>query len=132
MFAVFDIVVTILPIVHPGATGLYPAKPEVRTMRAISIRQPYAEAIAAGRKRVEYRGARLSAGPLLILASKAADRGGEHLPRGVAVCVVELVRVSGEPPEVRWHLENPRRVRPIEARSYGWIVHVPNRRIRYA
>jgi len=100
-------------------------------MRAISIKQPWAEQIAQGKKRVEYRGARLSPGPLLILASKAADRGGKHLPRGVAVCVVELVRVSGEPPEVRWHLESPRRVRPIVARSFGWIVHVSNRRIRY-
>jgi hypothetical protein len=100
-------------------------------MRAISIRQPYAEAIAQGTKRVECRGSRLSPGPLLILASKAADRGGEFLPRGVAICVVELVRVSGEPPDVRWHFARPRRVHAFEARSFGWIVHVPTRRIRY-
>jgi hypothetical protein len=99
-------------------------------MRAISVKQPWPEAIASGAKRIEYRSARLAVGPLLILSSKAAGKGGKHLPRGVAVCVVELVKVTGRSGAFSWHLERPRRVRPIPCRSYGWVVHIPDRRIR--
>lgn len=87
-------------------------------MRAISIRGPAALAIAEGRKTTERRSRRLAAGPLLILSE------------GKAVCVVELTRVTGSSGEYAWHLARPRWVEPFATRSYGWIVHVDDRRIR--
>ena len=64
-------------------------------MRALSVRQPWASLIASGRKTVELRSwATKYRGPLLILAGSSVWRG-EHAwpigPRGVSVCVVELV-----------------------------------------
>jgi hypothetical protein len=65
-------------------------------MRVLSIRQPWASLIAAGRKTVELRSWSTNyRGPLLILAGSGLWRG-EHDwptdgPRGVAVCVVDLV-----------------------------------------
>ncbi len=89
-------------------------------MRAITVKEPAANAIAAGKKKTENRTRRIALGPLVIL-------GG-----GVALCIVDVVRVTGDPVSgrVRWHLANPRRVQPIPVRSFGWIVHVPERKLR--
>ena len=107
-------------------------------MKALSVKQPWAELIASGRKTIEVRswgtGHR---GPLLIVASLNADPDAvawadnwfntDSAARGVAVCVVdvlevELCRKKGYLPEaccevVRgdrlWVLTNARRVAPV-------------------
>lgn len=71
-------------------------------MKALSVRQPYAELIACGAKPLEVRSWRTSyRGPLLIVASSSAWREDikkfglttSDCPRGVAVCVVDLVDI---------------------------------------
>lgn len=60
-------------------------------MKALSVRQPWADKIARGEKTIEVRtwGTRYR-GPLLICASAKACG---DLPTGVSVCVVHLVDV---------------------------------------
>lgn len=87
-------------------------------MRAIAIREPAASQIADGKKTREHRSRRIALGPLLVVA------------HGRAVCLVDVVRVSEHGDGFRWHLANPRRVRPIDVRSFGWIVHVADERIQ--
>lgn len=65
-------------------------------MKALSVRQPWASLIASGRKTIELRSRPTRhRGPLLICAAQNAD--ARHVaawtdgPRGVAVCVVEVV-----------------------------------------
>jgi len=85
-------------------------------MKALVVRQPYAEQIMAGEKSIEYRTWRTShRGPLLIVASKRPIIDG--LPIGVAVGIVELVDITGEPGDYRWHLANPRRIDPFPVRG---------------
>ena len=65
-------------------------------MRALSVKQPWASLIARGAKRIELRTwATEYRGPLLICASQSASREGlqhyEDGPRGVALCIVDLV-----------------------------------------
>ena len=66
-------------------------------MKAISIRQPFASLIATGEKTIELRTWYTHyRGPLLICATKSATGLSPEerlLPRGVAVCIVELVDV---------------------------------------
>ena len=98
-------------------------------MRAISVRQPFAERIASGKKRIEYRTWRVAPGPILVVASVArhavADaREVEGLPMGVMVCVVDVVKVTGERGAYEWHLRDPRRVRPEPVRGWAAIYHV--------
>ena len=89
-------------------------------MRAIAIREPFASAIANGEKTIEWRSRRVATGPLLIATN------------GRAVCVVDVVRISGAPGKYGWHLATPRAVEPFPVRSYGWIVHVDDAAIRFA
>jgi ASCH domain len=94
-------------------------------MKALSIKQPYAAAILAGLKTVEYRSWQTDhRGPLLIHASQglAVDTGFESsldvkkLPRGCLVGIVDLVDVDrqetdcevGVLVEYHWHVANPR------------------------
>src|SRR5206468_750434 len=71
-----------------------------KTIRALSVRQPWASMIAEGKKTIEvrtwwthYRG------PLAIVAGLTRDRGGIELhgyddaPRGVLIAIAELVDV---------------------------------------
>lgn len=91
-------------------------KPQV----ALSIRQPYAEAIMRGIKKIEYRSGPTSRrGRILIYASKKRDSAEEErtwladhgmsdvncdvLPRGVLIGSVEIFRCDGG----EWHLRNP-------------------------
>ena len=65
-------------------------------MKGLSVRQPHAERIASGIKTLEIRSRPTKhRGPLLICASKAlpppGDRRFRDLPRGVAICTVEVV-----------------------------------------
>lgn len=98
------------------------------TMRALSVRQPWASLIASGRKTIELRSwSTKYRGPVLILSGTGVWRGTEHPigPRGVSLCVVDLVSVRAVtpddavaacivPPEgfdFAWELRDPR---PVE------------------
>lgn len=91
-------------------------------MRALSIRQPFAEQILAGDKPIEYRSRRTHIRErVYIYASKApgdaesyeeAGFAVEDLPHGVLVGTVELVDCTGEDGNFEWHLANPKRLKP--------------------
>lgn len=102
-------------------------------MLAISIKQPYAELIASGSKRAEYRSRPTNhRGALLVVASKSpANASGAHLPAGVAVCVVNVVGCRETADGYAWILENPRRVAPVAVKGSAAFYHVPDERIRY-
>jgi len=111
---------------------------DVRSMRALSIRQPSAEAVIRGLKTVEYRaGPTNIRGRILIYASRARypdeeeaelcedfgirDVSPDDLPRGVIVGSVELYDCQGD----EWMLRNPRRattcVAPIHRPNPVWF-----------
>jgi hypothetical protein len=98
------------------------ATPETAFMRALSIRQPHAEAIMRGTKTIEYRSAPTRIrGRIYIYASlgryskaieaemmdeyEIDDIACDELPRGVLVGTVELHDCDGE----EWHLREPKR-----------------------
>jgi ASCH domain len=112
-------------------------------MKAISIKQPWAELIASGRKTIELRSwSRDYRGELVIVSGLRFDPRGAHYdvdgPRGVAVCVVDLVDVRpatfgdseaacfgvdvdefvrADKQLFSWVLANPRRVAPTPVRG---------------
>ncbi|MFO0814542.1 MAG: ASCH domain-containing protein [Gemmatales bacterium] len=87
--------------------------------RALSVRQPHAEAILRGIKRIEYRsfptGIR---GRVYIYASLKLDDDlpsgydfpSEGLPRGYVVGSVEITDCTGKEGLYRWHLAKPERL----------------------
>jgi hypothetical protein len=88
-------------------------------MRALSVRQPWASMIASGEKTIEVRTWRTDyRGALLICASSA--KGVDHtLPRGVALCIVDLVDVrpmvpADEPAAHCWVQD-----------AYAWVMTSP-------
>lgn len=97
-------------------------------MKALSVRQPWAELIATGQKDIEYRTWKTAyRGPLVICASSswgadqpcpASERA--KYPRGVAVCLVDLVDIQ-ESEEVdglyEWLLEGPVRIDPVPVKG---------------
>lgn len=92
-------------------------------MKALSVKQPWAELIARGEKTIEVRDwATKHRGPLLIVASKRPNVWAT----GCAIAVVDLVdcrpmasadegAALGEHQQgaKAWVLENPRRVEPV-------------------
>lgn len=106
-------------------------------MRALSVRQPWAELIALGRKPFEIRSWTTGyRGPVLICAGQGWHKLGVRLHgkmgvRGVSVCIVELVDCRpvtledsagacfniDEAPEFKngfaWVFANPRRVQRV-------------------
>jgi hypothetical protein len=97
-------------------------------MRALSIRQPHAEAILRGVKRIEYRN-RLThiRGRIFIYAAlgrysaddeaammagyRIADCVCDELARGVLVGSVELYDCTGKDEDFHWHVRNPERAK---------------------
>lgn len=122
-------------------------------MKALSVRQPYAELIALGEKTIEVRSWRTDyRGPLVICAGAAwhpvgARMFGKFGERGVAVCVVELVDVrpfvidDAEAAKVydaagdverellAWVLRDPQRVAPAPVRGALSLFVVPDESI---
>jgi hypothetical protein len=104
-------------------------------MRALSIRQPYAEQILRGTKRFEYRSRPTAIrGRVYIYASlkpgKAEKFDRMHvqpgdLPTGVLVGTVEITDCSGEPGDYKWHLARPQRLkrhlRPTKHPQPAWF-----------
>jgi hypothetical protein len=111
-----------------------------RIMRALSVRQPWAELIARGKKKKEFRTwSRSCFGELLIVASKAVDADAirdegldpASLAFGRAVCVVDFHKVTGDDDDgYAWHFRYPRRVEPIDVKGSASLYHVPDDRIR--
>ena len=90
-------------------------------MRALSVRQPYAELILRGEKTVEYRSRPTKIRERVYLYAakrpgkvedfeRAGLRSGE-LPTGVLVGTVEVVGCTGESGACEWHLADPERLR---------------------
>lgn len=92
-------------------------------MRALSIRQPYAEQILRRTKKIEYRTrptsireriyiyASYTPGPLEEFQSLGCAPG--DLPTGVLVGTVEIIACIGKPGNYEWHLSRPRRLRKL-------------------
>lgn len=88
-------------------------------MRALSIRQPYAEQILRGTKKIEYRSQRTHIrGRVYIYASKSPGEASYwkaiklepgDLPIGVLVGTVEIVDCTEGDEWWHWHLKNPKR-----------------------
>lgn len=90
--------------------------------KVLSIKQPYAELILTGEKKIEYRSWDTSfRGKFLIHASKKPEKNSgfdielEGLDYGKIIGEVEIVHVFDyEENGFGWQLENPRRIKPIE------------------
>lgn len=97
-------------------------------IRALSVRQPHAEAIICGIKPIEFRTrATKIRGRVYIYASYTRysadeeeemmqeygmeDVACEKLLRGVIIGTVDLHDCSGEPGDHHWHLQNPQRLK---------------------
>lgn len=121
----------------------------MKALRALSIKQPFAELIVRGVKDVENRAwATSHRGRLLIHASKAVSGsdmrrhgfGNDALPTGAFVGVVDLVdctdkcgsrwHLSGQQ---GWYLADPRRLsRPVRFTGNVGLLKVPAARVRSA
>ncbi|MFO0881098.1 MAG: ASCH domain-containing protein [Gemmataceae bacterium] len=100
-----------------------------KQLRALSVRQPYAEMIFTGEKDIEYRGRQTHIrGQVYVYACKARepaeayeDAGvdADRLNHGMIVGTVEIVDCKeNEDGEFEWHLANPRRLRkPLAVRG---------------
>lgn len=108
-------------------------------MRALSIKQPFAELIARGEKTREYRSRTMShRGPLLVVATKQPDRQAlqgskldeNALVYGHSVCVVDVVDVEETDDGYAYVLESPRRVDPVAIVGSLALFTVDDVRIR--
>ena len=101
----------------------------VERLRALSIRQPYAEQILRGTKTTEYRSrptrirgkfliyAALTPGPLQEFEMLGLQPG--DLPTGVLVGTADLVDCTGRPGAYEWHLRNPvRRAKLVKPKGH--------------
>jgi hypothetical protein len=112
----------LLPADDPERAAVRAALGHYQPVRALSIRQPHAEAILRGVKKIEYRsGPTKIRGRILIYASLGRysaeaeaemmsqyginDVTCDDLPRGVLVGSVELYKCEGG----NWHVRNPER-----------------------
>ena len=114
-------------------------------MRAITIRQPWAELIVRGDKDVENRRWRTNhRGPLLIHAGGSVNRGSfakhgvpEDAERSAIIGIVEVVdctqeRTSSwhEEGSWGWYLKRARRFRkPIPMKGRRGLFEVPDRKV---
>lgn len=110
-------------------------------VKALSIRQPWAELILARRKDVENRSWKTNLrGSLLIHASKTIERAAmeeyeyDELPTGVLLGVVEVVDCTQKRTSEwhnrgawGWYLDKPRRFRePIAWKGAVGFMNVPD------
>ncbi len=93
----------------------------MKQMRALSIRQPNAEQILRGKKKIEYRN-RLtnirervyiyaSLKPETVDAWEEINLQPGDLPTGVLVGTVEIQGCTGTPGDYEWHLAKPKRLK---------------------
>lgn len=106
--------------------------------RGLTVRQPFAELIATGKKSVEYRTWGCDyRGDLLITTGtykpKRSEDIGYPVQRGIAVCVVRLSAIVLEHPsdaELSWLLDQPRRVPSVPVRGQLGLWTVPPALVR--
>jgi predicted transcriptional regulator len=81
-------------------------------MRALSVRQPFADQIMRGTKQIEYRSRPTRVrGRIYIYASLTpASSRGVDLPRGVIVGTVEIHNCTRGQEDYRWHLRDPKQL----------------------
>ena len=121
-------------------------------MKALSVKQPWASLIAAGRKTLEVRSKRTHyRGPLVICSSQQPDRGtrpyrasailpnSETYPLGVTLAIVDLVdcregkrsdahhALSGSPVgQFVWVLTRPRPCRHLPVKGKLGVYDLPD------
>lgn len=147
----FDVVLSLIPEELPllmefdAPAQAAPLDLNVDTVRALSIRQPWAELILRGEKNLEYRSRRMKEmGPLLLHASRTLDEENiaqhgfkpEDLPFGALVGIVDVVgciEVEGEEGLYAYQLAHPRRFRqPLPYSGAAGIFRVPVSEVRAA
>jgi hypothetical protein len=111
-----------------GNTSLNPqTAEESQTNLALSVRQPFAEQIMRGTKKIEYRSVRTNIrGRVYIYASlkpklEAFEKMGNQpgdFPTGVLVGTVEIVDCKEKWGEYHWILGNPKRL-PMPVKPEG-------------
>ena len=88
------------PLAEKGTSAAFTAKPG--TVWALVVRSPYAQQIASGKKRIEYRVRRARyRGWLAIVAARRPESGDDA---GRVVCLVKLVDCTGREGDYEWHL----------------------------
>lgn len=129
---------------RPAQTAPGPAPLDLTTthIRAISIRQPYAELILRGEKSHEHRTWSTTPGPILIHASRtvtpeeqaAARHAGltlDTLPTGDLVGVVDIVAIKRTDGNYAWVLAHPRRfTQPLPWKGGASIMQVKMAAVR--
>lgn len=90
-------------------------------MKAISIKQPYAEWIRTGHKFIELRNWTTPyRGTLLVCSSMSADAAYKSMPLGVTVCLVDLCDV------IPYHARHAILARSGAAHyKWSWILKNP-------
>ena len=95
-------------------------KLSAKIQRALSIRQPYAEQIMRGTKKIEYRSifTHIRERVYIYTSKKPGDpdvfarlrcQPGD-LPTGVIIGTVEVVDCTGSDGDYEWHLARPKRL----------------------
>lgn len=106
----------------------------MKTMRAMSVKQPWATWIATGQKTVEMRSWKTDyRGPILICASSQRDMDFEKLdqeqfPLGCTVCVVNLTDVSpmtATMADAAMPFEDNSGLKDEDFCGYGWTLAEP-------
>ena len=93
----------------------------MKTMRALSIRQPYAEQILRSSKKIEYRSRPTNIRERVYIYASLTPGYSEDwdamqmqpgdLPAGVLVGTVEISDCRGKPGDYEWHLTKPDRLK---------------------
>jgi ASCH domain len=104
--------------------------------KALSIRQPWAELILRGTKRVEFRSMRTHIRERVYVYASLTPGDEEafnklglavgELPTGLIVGTVEIVGCSGRKGSRRWHLARPERakrlIKPKRKPQPVWLI----------
>lgn len=108
-------------------------------MKALSVKQPYAEMIASGSKKREFRTWKTShKGDLLIVASStvhddyATNKTAHTLPRSTAIAIVTVTGYEVTCDGYAWILESPRRVKPFFVKGFASLYNVDGSKIQFA
>ena len=92
----------------------------MKIQRALSVRQPFAEMILRGTKKIEYRSVRTHIRERVYIYASTKPGDAEHfakircepgdLPTGVLVGTVEVTDCTGADGDYEWHLARPQRL----------------------
>lgn len=92
----------------------------MKIQRALSVRQPHAEKILRGTKKIEYRSTRTHIRERVYVYASTKPADAElfaelrcepgDLPTGVLVGTVEVIECTGADGEYEWHLARPKRL----------------------